>query len=48
LLRGTRVVGQQEAQRLPRQHFLVDSSDLVRERIHERGVDCEHRVEEVR
>ena len=47
-LAGARVVGQQEAQRLARQHRLVDGRDLVRQRLDERGVDREHRVEQVR
>ena len=47
-LAGARVVGEQEAQRLARQHRLVDGRDLVRQRLDERGVDREHRVEEVR
>ena len=41
------VVGQQEAQRLARQHLAVDGGDLVRQRLDERGVDGEERVEEV-
>ena len=41
------VVGQQEAQRLARQHRLVDGRDLVRQRLDDRGVDGQHRVEEV-
>lgn len=47
-LAGARVVGQQEPQRLARQHRLVDGRDLVRQRIDERGVHRQHRVEEVR
>ena len=47
-LAGARVVGQQEAQRLARQHRLVDGRDLVRQRLDERGVDGQHRIEEVR
>ena len=47
-LAGAGIVGEQEAQRLARQHRLVDRGDLVRQRIHERGVDREHRIEEVR
>ena len=45
---GARVVGQQEPQRLTRQHRLVDRRDLVRERIDEGGVHGEHRVEQMR
>ena len=47
-LAGAGVVGQQEAQRLARQHRLVDRGDLVRQRLDERGVDRQHRIEEVR
>ena len=47
-LAGAGVVGEQEAQRLARQHGLVDGRDLVRQRFDDRGVDREHRVEEVR
>ena len=47
-LAGARVVGEQEAQRLPRQHGLVDRRDLVRQRLDDRGVDRQHRVEQVR
>jgi hypothetical protein len=42
------VVGQQEAQRLARQHRLVDGRDLVRQRLDDRGVHRQHRVEEMR
>ena len=47
-LAGAGVVGEQEAQRLARQHRLVDGRDLVRQRLDERGVDREHRIEQVR
>ena len=47
-LAGAGVVGEQEAQRLARQHRLVDRRDLVRQRLDERGVDRQHRIEEVR
>ena len=47
-LAGARVVGQQEAQRLPRQHGLVHRGDLVRQRLDLRGVHREHGVEQVR
>ena len=46
-LAGAGVVGQQEAQRLAGQHRLVDRRDLVRQRLDQRGVDGEQRVEEV-
>ncbi len=38
-LARTRVVGEQEAQRLTRQHRLVHGRDLVRQRVDHRGVD---------
>ena len=47
-LAGAGVVGQQEAQRLARQHRLVDRRDLVRQRLDVGGVDGQQRVEEVR
>ena len=47
-LAGARVVGQQETQRLARQHRLVDRRDLVRERVDKGRVDGEHRVEQMR
>ena len=46
-LAGAGVVGEQEPQRLARQHLLVDRGDLVRERLDERGAHREVRVEEV-
>ena len=47
-LAGAGIVGEQEAQRLARQHGLVDGRDLVRQRLDDRGVDRQHRVEQVR
>ena len=47
-LAGAGVVGEQETQRLARQHRLIDRGDLVRQRIHLRGLHREQRVEEVR
>src|SRR5690606_24841083 len=47
-LAGARVVGEQEAQRLAGKHDLVDRGDLVRQRVHERGMNSEQWVEEVR
>jgi len=44
----TRVVGEQKPEGLTRQHGLVDGCDLVRERFHQRCVDRENGVEEVR
>ena len=38
-LAGAGVVRQQEAQRLARQHSLVNGGDLVRQRLHQGGVD---------
>ena len=47
-LPGPRVVRQNEPQRLPRQHRLIDGRDLVRQRLHVRRVDRHHRVKEKR
>jgi len=44
---GAGVVGEQEAQRLPGQHGFVDGDDLMRQRFYVRGVQGEHRVEEM-
>ena len=38
-LAGARIVGEQEAQRLPRQHRLINRRNLVRQRFDERRVD---------
>ena len=46
-LAGAGVVGEQEAQRLAGQHRLVDRRDLVRQRLDHRGVDRQHRIEQV-
>jgi hypothetical protein len=46
-LAGTRVVGEQEAQRLPRQHPPVDSIDLVRQRVEGGDLHRQVRVEQV-
>ena len=48
VLPAARVVSEQEAQRLARQHGLVDGRDLVRQRVDDGGMDRQHRVEEVR
>ena len=45
---GAGVVGEQEAQRLARQHLAVDGSDLVRQRLDLGGGDREVGVEQVR
>lgn len=42
------VVGEQETQRLTREHLAVDRRDLMRVRIDERGVNGEMRIEEMR
>jgi hypothetical protein len=47
-LASARVIGQQEAERLPRQHAFVNGGDLVGEGVHDRGVDRENGVEKVR
>lgn len=46
-LAGTWVVSKQEAERLARQHGLVDRCDLMRQRIDDGGVDRQHRIEQV-
>ena len=47
-LSRARVVGQQEAERLARQHGVVDTHDLMRQRLDQRRVDGEHWVEQMR
>ncbi len=47
-LARARVVGQQEAKRLARKHRLIDCCDLVRQRLNQRGMHGEHRVEQMR
>ena len=47
-LAGAGIVGQQEPQRLPRQHRLVHRGDLMRQRLHQRGVHRQRGVEQVR
>ena len=46
-LAGAGVIGQEEAERLARQHRLVDGGDLVRQRLDEARADRDVRVEEV-
>ena len=46
-LAGAGIVGEQEAQRLARQHLAVDGRDLVRQRLDLRGADREVGVEEM-
>jgi hypothetical protein len=45
---GPGIVREQEAKRLSLQHLPIHSSDLVWQRLNERGLDCEVRIEEVR
>ena len=47
-LAGARVVCEQEAQRLARQHAFVDGRDLVRQRLDDRILNGEHRIEKMR
>ena len=47
-LAGPRIVGQQEAQRLPGQHGFVHRGDLVRQRLDLGGVHRENGIEEMR
>jgi hypothetical protein len=47
-LAGARVVSQQKSQRLARQHLLVDCCDLVGQRLNQRSMDGENRIEEMR
>ena len=47
-LAGAWVVGEEEAQRLTRQHRLVDGGDLMRQRVDDRRVNRQQRVEQVR
>ncbi len=46
-LAGARIVGEEEAERLPRQHFAVDRRNLMRQRIDQTGVDRQIGVEKV-
>ena len=46
-LAGARIVGQEEAQRLARQHCVVDRRDLMRQRLDHRGVDRQDGIEQV-
>ena len=47
-LAGAGVIGEQEPQRLPRQHLPVDRGDLMRKRLNDGRVNSHHWVEEVR
>jgi hypothetical protein len=44
-LAGAGIVGEQEAQRLARQHLAVNGRDLVRQRFYLRGTDGEIGIE---
>ena len=46
-LAGARVVGQAGTAAAAGQHLAVDGGDLVRQRVDERGVDGQQRVEQV-
>ncbi len=46
-LAGARVVGQEKSERLARQHGLIDGRDLMRQRIDQRRVDCQHGVKQM-
>ena len=46
-LARARIVGQQEAQGLARQHGFVDRRDLMRQRVDEGRMDGQHRIEQV-
>ena len=46
-LAGAGIVGQEKAERLPRQHLAVDGGDLVRQRLDQRRVDGQQRIEEI-
>jgi len=45
---GARIVGEQEPERLPREHRFVDCRDLVRQRIDIRAMNCQVGVKVVR
>ena len=46
-LARARVVGKEEAEGLPRQHLIIDSRELVRQRLHARDGDGKLRIEQV-
>ncbi len=46
-LAGAGVVREEETERLPRQHFAVDGGDLMRQRVHHRGVDRKQRIKQM-
>ena len=46
-LARTRVISKQETQRLAREHRLVNSGNLMGKRVNERGMNRQHRVEEM-
>jgi hypothetical protein len=43
----TRIIGKQKSQRLPWQHGFVNRRDLVRQRVNQRSVDGQNRIEKV-
>ena len=47
-LAGARVIGEHKAKRLTGQHGFVDRGDLMGQRLDDRGVHGEQRVEEMR
>ena len=47
-LAGARIIREKESKRLTGQHGFVDRSDLVGQRLDDRGVHGEHRIEEMR
>ena len=46
-LTGTRIVSQEESERLTRQHLFVDSFDLMRKRVEIRRLDSKERIKQV-
>ena len=46
-LAGAGVIRQEKAERLPPQHLALDGGDLMRQRVHHRGVDGEKRVKQM-
>ena len=47
-LARSRIICKKKSQRLPWQHGLVNRCDLVRQRVNQRGVDGQNRIEKVR
>ena len=46
-LAGAGIVGEEKTKRLPWQHRLVNGGDLMRQRLHHRGVNGQNRIEEM-